>query len=719
MPDLLDTDTEAPPRPLLDLIPPSLPVAVIALAGAAVGLCAIVAGLLLGSWLVPLVLLGGLALVPVVLREPAWAAVVLVFVELSGLNDAIGSVGGVSLHLAALGLAALAVVVGWRQGTIKPFWSPVFLLYVVFIAIQGVTYLSAFDRSLVAGVVVDGLRTFIFLMLLSWIMVSRGRITRVAAVGVACVAALCLLSAASQYGFGNSTTFFGLSGVTVADIGGATQRHTGPLTDSNFWARQVVLFIPLALSLWTVRRFKVLRWVWLVAAASCMFGVYLSGSRGGLLATGVAILVWFLFAGRLYRRLLLLAPIAALLIVIVPGLGSRLATVTQVGTALAGEQADPSLEGRVAALEVGLHMIVEHPLLGVGAGNFEAAEPDYLRRYSIVSAEVWAPHNLYLQMAAETGALGFLAWAAFFLSALGTGVWAWWRAGTRLPERFADSHAMLALGVWVGLLAWAVASFFLHLAQVRALLIVVALGLALERRIRARTEDLPVERGRTARRWQLLFVGRPWRVVLAMALLVASVGAGFVVATDLAWVDRAEVSLVVSPRTQEDSYELDLLSRGQVPATYATIMADPEVLNDAASAAGIDADEMDDYSVVIQQPRQSAVVQIGVTGPDPGVSMAFAQAIAARATVVVDQLETTFVLEPVEHSARMQSSPDPMGRLWILGGAVVGLLLAALVLLRSLPAGMHELLGRRRRRRSEVRQKVGEDDVEPQATVDS
>lgn len=684
-------------EPLLDLVPARLPAAAVVLVGIAVGIGAVAAGIVLGSWLVPLVLLAGLAAVPVVLREPVWAALFLVFVELSGANDVFGSRAGVSLHLAGLGLAALAVAVGWRRGTIKPFWSPLFLVYVVFVAVQGATYLSAFDRSLVVGVVVDGVRTLIFLVILSWIMESRGRITRIAGVAVACIAALSLLSAVGQYLFGNSTTFFGFSGVTVADIGGATQRHTGPLTDSNFWAREIVLFVPLALSLGTVRRFGGWRFVWFGAAGMCLLGVYLSGSRGGMLAAGVAVLTWFLFAGPLYRRLLLLAPLAAALIVFVPGLGSRLGTVAQVGTALSGEQADPSIEGRVAALQAGLHMFGERPLTGVGAGNFEAAEPDYLRRYHIVSEKVWAPHNLYLQMAAEGGALGFLAWLAFYGSAVATGVWAWWRAGTRLRERFASHESMLALGVWAGLLAWGVASFFLHLSQMRALLIVVAMGLALKRRVEARTAGMPAVRGHRARRWQLLFVGRPWRVSLAALVMVASIGVGYLAASDLPWMARAEVSVVVTPRTQENSYEQDLLSRGQVPATYASIMADPKILAEATAAAGLDAASMSQYSVDIQQPRQSTVIQIGVTGPEADRAMALAQAIAARTTTVVDQLDTTFVLQPVEHSARLSSTPDPKGLWYVLGGVVVGVLLGALVLLRSVPAGLHVLTGRRRR----------------------
>lgn len=702
MPTLLRSDRAGHTAPLLDLVPERFPLTGVAVLGVAAGLCALVAGVVLGSWIVPLAVLAGLAAIPVVIREPAWAALLLVFLELSGVNDVIGSVGGVSPHLAGLGLATLAVLVGWRRGSVRPFWSPLFLVYVVFVAVQGATYVSATDRSLAIGAAFDGVRTLVFLVLLTWIMASRGWVTRIAAVAVACIAALSLLSVVGQYVFGNSTTFFGFSGVTVVDLGGATQRHTGPLPDSNFWARQIVMFIPLALSLWTLRRFKSLRWVWLAAAGVCMVGVYLSGSRGGLLAMGVAVVTWFLCAGRKYRMLLLLAPLTAVVVLMIPGLGSRLSTVTQVGTALAGEQADPSIEGRVAALKAGINMIKEHPLLGVGAGNFETVEPDYLRRFGIVSEKTWAPHNLYLQMAAEGGVLGLLAWLAFYAGALVTALRAWWRAGSALPRRFASRDAMLALGVWVGLLAWAIASFFLHLSQVRAVLVVVAIGLALERRVTAATAGLPATASLKRRRWQLLFVARPWRVTLAVALLVVCSGAGYVAASGLAPLARSEVSVVITPRTQENSYELDLLSRGQVPATYASIMAEPKVLAQARMAAGLDEGVADDYTVQVQLPRQSTVIQIGVTGPDGERALMYAGAIAARATAVVESLGTTFVLEPVAHSARVTSTPDPRGLWMILGGVVTGLALAAIVLLRSLPAGIHVLLGGRRDREPEA-----------------
>ena len=58
-------------------------------------------------------------------------------------------------------------------------------------------------------------------------------------------------------------------------------------------------------------------------------------------------------------------------------------------------------------------MFVEHPLTGVGRGNYYGRYPDYARRVdpSMPSGTLGA-HSTPLAIAAETGLLGLTAWAA-------------------------------------------------------------------------------------------------------------------------------------------------------------------------------------------------------------------------------------------------------------------------------------------------------------------
>src|SRR5581483_3426456 len=66
-------------------------------------------------------------------------------------------------------------------------------------------------------------------------------------------------------------------------------------------------------------------------------------------------------------------------------------------------------ELRLGAQRVALEMFLDSPLVGVGAGNYPLLYPEYSRDLGVVAvASEFYPHNLYLQVAAETGTLGLL-----------------------------------------------------------------------------------------------------------------------------------------------------------------------------------------------------------------------------------------------------------------------------------------------------------------------
>ncbi|MFL6285846.1 MAG: O-antigen ligase family protein [Pyrinomonadaceae bacterium] len=136
---------------------------------------------------------------------------------------------------------------------------------------------------------------------------------------------------------------------------------------------------------------------------------------------------------------------------------------TTTGTTIARLQTDikndDNTRARMLFWGVGFEMLREHPLLGVGANNYETAFPEARARFSerhpdspLVALNehllVVYAHNEYVQLAAETGAIGltlFLLFAAMlvrtFLRAL------------RHPTK-----ALPALGAGAGLLAFAISS---------------------------------------------------------------------------------------------------------------------------------------------------------------------------------------------------------------------------------------------------------------------
>src|SRR5215469_14281932 len=101
-------------------------------------------------------------------------------------------------------------------------------------------------------------------------------------------------------------------------------------------------------------------------------------------------------------------------------------------------------------------MFRAHPVLGVGAGNYSAAYARYQVSPDWFEALGHA-HNYYINAAAETGILGFLA----ILALVGTALLAGWRAARGQERAESASHQpsvgwALALGLLAALVAQSV-----------------------------------------------------------------------------------------------------------------------------------------------------------------------------------------------------------------------------------------------------------------------
>lgn len=239
-------------------------------------------------------------------------------------------------------------------------------------------------------------------------------------------------------------------------------------------------------------------------AALFLFGLVLTGSRGGWIATILTLALWPVLAGSGWRRRLLGGA------GVVAGLAAGLVLLY-----LASDQArvriEPFLEGkfeqsRPVLWRVGLELWREAPWLGTGAASynilFERHRPEHFRH-----EPDWT-HNDYLNTLSDYGAVGFMLWsgAAAALMLLGWRVWRSARAGPRQKGGAWADHWRWRLGLWLGLLAYGI-----HLAvdfhtKIPALawLAAMAMGLLL-RPTEAEMATAPVgDRGRLASRWAAL-----------------------------------------------------------------------------------------------------------------------------------------------------------------------------------------------------------------------
>ncbi len=186
-------------------------------------------------------------------------------------------------------------------------------------------------------------------------------------------------------------------------------RIVGTLTDANAFGIYLGMVLPLAASLYLT---------WLAIPLFIGAGV-VSFSRTGLTAIGASLLLSMLHLG--LRRYLLVAAVCVLVFIGV----WRVASQTTVGKRVADYQG--TFEHRQSLWTVAAEVAAEHPVLGVGKGNWEAA-----------SGRHTLPHNTFLSIMVDGGLLGF----AVFAVPLAMWLWRGMKRGDTRPW---------AIAVFIGL----------------------------------------------------------------------------------------------------------------------------------------------------------------------------------------------------------------------------------------------------------------------------
>jgi len=216
-----------------------------------------------------------------------------------------------------------------------------------------------------------------------------------------------------------------------------------------------------------------LRLLMVGGAGLCMLGIFLSLSRGGLLALGAALLTAVVVGGR-WRRGMATAAVGLVAVTVVYfGLFASLPArerVLDVGNA--------GGTGRNDIWTIGWRMVQDEPVLGVGAGNFPLAAPAYLvragtfERGDLVLIAPKVAHNTTLQVLAETGVPG----AALFVGIVGFSLLCLLSAAKRFAALGDVRHELLTRALLVALVGYLVAAFFISENYSKLLWLLVALG---------------------------------------------------------------------------------------------------------------------------------------------------------------------------------------------------------------------------------------------------
>ena len=252
----------------------------------------------------------------------------------------------------------------------------------------------------------------------------------------------------------------GLSGVTQpdrADIA-ASGRLTGGIGDPNQLAAALLPALGIVLFLLTVRHGRRMQLLLLGSGAVCAFAIFATESRGGLVGLAVMLAAALVFAGRA-RAYVIVVSLA------LSGMAAVYFTLVAAPTALARVTAFSAGggSGRTDLWSVATRVAEDHPLFGVGIGNFTVVENRYafgtfdLPRFDLVSNTPTVVHNMYLNVLAEIGVIGLgllaIMIAAAFVAAV-KGVHEFERADNVEME-------MLGRGLVIGVVGLLAADIFL------------------------------------------------------------------------------------------------------------------------------------------------------------------------------------------------------------------------------------------------------------------
>lgn len=239
--------------------------------------------------------------------------------------------------------------------------------------------------------------------------------------------------------------------------------------DPNYFTASALVGLPLALLFGG----RAMAWWKRLVARGCalltVLAIGLAASRGGLLGLG-ALLAFLCWRKRRWGTLAL-----ALCLAIPPlALWSNSPLNRLLHPTISDQK---SSNTRLALWQAGLHMVTDHPLTGIGLGNFKVEVQAYAAGHKALDH---IAHNTYLELAAEMGVPALLAYILVLWYCDRSLAAAESSPGS--PPWVADA----ALALRAGLIGFSVSAFFLSAEYTKLLWLLIALSAAM-RRLQAET----------------------------------------------------------------------------------------------------------------------------------------------------------------------------------------------------------------------------------------
>ena len=380
-----------------------------------------------------------------------WASLIFSFLYYARPEDFIPGLSYLPVAKISGGLALLGLVAGWGRRRKIPLEIKLVLLLFFDLCL---TIPFAFWRGGAFDIVVNQFsKAAIVGLLISMIVSTMAELRRLLWVQAAAVAVMTVAS------------------ITVHP-GDTTRLHAlgAAFANPNDFAINVAINFPLCVAFLLAAKGTFKKAVWLIALVAMLYAVIATYSRSGFLAMVICLIICLWEFGIKGKRPQVL--VAAFLLGIVgvgfgltkPNYALRLSTLFE--GRLEGSMDKGSLEARRELLNQSIKLTLQHPLFGVGPGNFQAI------------TESWhVTHNTYTELSSEAG----IPALAIFLTIIGL-AFRNLRRVRKAPDYQTNSQLRLFTGaLWAGLSAYLVGAAFASTAYLLYPYFIVAYVSALRR----------------------------------------------------------------------------------------------------------------------------------------------------------------------------------------------------------------------------------------------
>jgi O-antigen ligase len=316
-----------------------------------------------------------------------------------------GQMGKYHLHLTwMIGTATaliLIVVVLLRRSVVRPPRTALWLTLIVLWAVSSSYWAINKEHALFR-------LPFIGLLLLLYIVSVSIPITKREVATIACLTILggCFAAAASLRGFsqGEWAQSKAVPGrqqsvaVEQQTSGRETLALQGSTTNPNTLGASLILPLSLCIGQVLASRRRLTRALFAAFSGVIATGLCATMSRGAMMGAVVMLFVYVARSNYARRRIFMLVPIFIGIVLLMPQLFfSRLAeSVVSRGA------------GRLDIWVVGVEAFRHYPILGAGLNCFPDAFNEYAHTGTNFVGFSRAPHNIYLSIAVELGAVGFV-----------------------------------------------------------------------------------------------------------------------------------------------------------------------------------------------------------------------------------------------------------------------------------------------------------------------